>query len=269
MGKEQAKKMIGALIEQGRSFTWEAIPKSQGSSSGGVYGGDPSPEFSTWVNRIDKAISELCREDSAPYRLGKKGINAVSVIRGNGQDVFTRVMGDLTKSLELVSAGLEEDFFGELVEPQAVEVPAMKVTREGVFFAGQYFDALQKVAEIISQAKKCLTIIDGYVDERVLNILTSKSDAVRVDILTKNATPALKTASITFNLQYGKLSIRTSPTFHDRFVIVDDKEFYHFGASIKDLGNRGFMFSLIEEPDVMNALRKKFAQDWASATVVV
>ena len=55
----------------------------------------------------------------------------------------------------------------------------------------------------------------------------------------------------------------------DRFVIVDDREFYHFGASIKDLGHRGFMFSRIEEPDVVSALRTKLVQEWASGKIVV
>jgi hypothetical protein len=264
MEKEQAKRKIMALLDQGKAFTWESIPKGPSG-----YGGEPSAEFSAWVTRIDTTTSEFCKEDSAPRRLAVKGIRDIYKIRGNGKDAFTQVMGDLLQSLELASKALEEDFFSELVEPQTVEVPAMKLTREGVFFAGQYFDAFQKVAEIISQAKKTLTIIDGYIDERVLNVLTSKGASVRVDILTKSVTPALTTAAVTFNKQYRNLSIRTSPSFHDRFVIVDDKEFYHFGASIKDLGNRGFMFSLIEEPDVMDALRKKFAQEWAKATVAV
>lgn len=269
MGKEQAKKKIAALIEQGKHFTWETFPKHRGSTSGEEYGGDPSPEWLTWAHRIEATVSALFKKDSAPYRAAQKGIGNIPIIQGNYKDKFTGVMADLTQSLELASKALEDDFFGELDEPQAVEVPAMKVTREGVFFAGQYFDAFQKVAEIISQARKTLTIIDGYIDERVLNVLTAKDANVRVDILTKSVTPAIKTAALTFNMQYRNLSIRTSASFHDRFVIVDDKEFYHFGASIKDLGNRGFMFSLIEEPDVMDALRNKLAQEWAKATVVV
>jgi hypothetical protein len=150
-----------------------------------------------------------------------------------------------------------------------VDIPSMKVTREGVFFAGQYFDALQLVKEIFSHAKKIIVIIDGYVDESVLNILTAKDSAVEVNILTKNVTPSFKASANAFNKQFGKLYIRESQAFHDRFVIIDDQDFYHFGASIKDLGNKGFMFSRIEEQIVINLLRKELAPEWAKAKVVM
>jgi len=147
-----------------------------------------------------------------------------------------------------------------------VELPSMKVTREGVFFAGQYFDALQRLAEILSHAQQSIVIIDGYIDEDVLDLLTSKEQAVEVNILTKTVSPALSAAATAFNKQYEKLSIRTSQAFHDRFVIVDDHDYYHFGASLKDLGHRGFMFSRIEEPDVIDKLRAKWVQEWKTAT---
>lgn len=150
-----------------------------------------------------------------------------------------------------------------------VDVPSMKVTREGGFFAGQYFDALRHVTEILSHAQRSIVIIDGYINEDVLKLLTPKGPEVEVNILTKDVSPALSTAATAFNKQYGKLSIRTSQAFHDRFVIVDARDFYHFGASIKDLGHRGFMFSRLEEPEVIDALRTKWAEEWAKATVAV
>lgn len=149
------------------------------------------------------------------------------------------------------------------------EAPSMKLTREGVFFAGQYFDALQRVREILSNANQSIAIIDAYINEDVLNLVTSKHPGVEVKILTKAVSPALRTAADAFNRQYGGLSIRISEAFHDRFVVIDYRDFYHFGASIKDLGNRGFMFSRIEEPDVINALSTKWAQVWRQAEVVV
>jgi len=145
-------------------------------------------------------------------------------------------------------------------------LPSMKITREGVFFAGQYFDALQKTKDILDQAKHTINIIDGYIDENVLNILSSKLDTVEANILTKNVSPSLRTAALAFQKQYGKLSIRTSSAFHDRFIIIDDKNIYHFGASIKDLGNRGFMFSSIEEPLVISSLLKQWKEEWGKAT---
>lgn len=150
-----------------------------------------------------------------------------------------------------------------------VYVPSMTISREGVFFAGQYFDALQKVTGIIEDANARIDIIDAYVNPDVLSLLTRKKPSVAVNILTKSVDPALKTASTAFNKQYGKLQIRTSDAFHDRFIIIDSKDFYHFGASIKDVGKRGFMFSRIEEEDVIKAIGKKLGEEWNGATVII
>lgn len=152
---------------------------------------------------------------------------------------------------------------------ETVQVPSMVVTREGVFFAGQYFDALSKINEILSKAGRRIVIVDGYVSQDVLNILTAKGAGVEVWILTKNAPPAFVTAAQAFDKQYGKLSVRVSAAFHDRFVIIDDTDFYHFGASLKDVGKSGSMFSRIEEPEAVGALSKKLSDEWSKATVIL
>lgn len=150
-----------------------------------------------------------------------------------------------------------------------VYVPSMTISREGVFFKGQYFDALQKVTGIVEDANARIDIIDAYVSPDVLSLLTRKKLSVAVNILTKSVDPALKTAATAFNKQYGKLAIRTSDAFHDRFIIIDSKDFYHFGASIKDVGKRGFMFSRIEEEDVIKAVGKKLGAEWDGASVII
>lgn len=149
---------------------------------------------------------------------------------------------------------------------------SLRVTKEGLFFAGQYFDAFQVVKEILLSAQQSIIIIDRYINDDILKLLTSKPPQVEVNIITKSTSPALIAEVTAFNKQYGKpgkLSIRTSDVFHDRFVIVDDRDFYHFGASIKDLGHRSFMFSRIEEPEVVEGLRKKWIQEWQNAMVAI
>jgi hypothetical protein len=155
---------------------------------------------------------------------------------------------------------------------ETIDVPSMKVTREGIFFAGQYFDAILRVEEILSNAEREIVIIDGYINRKVLNMLTTKKSHVEAKILTKadqKDFPATKAVAMDFNKQYGGLSIRTSETFHDRFIFFDDSDFYHFGASIKDLGNRGFMFSRIEEPEIVRSLYTKFTQEWNKANIEI
>ena len=151
----------------------------------------------------------------------------------------------------------------------SVDIPSMKVSREGIFFAGQYFDALSKAEEILSMANQSIWIIDGYISPDVLNLLASKKSSVEARILTKDVPAVVKTAAVAFNKQYGNLSIRASEAFHDRFIIIDDAEFYHFGASIKDLGNRGFMFSRIEESQIIDALRTKWTEEWGKANPII
>lgn len=240
MDKELFKKRIMRLLDEGKEFTFESLPKLQ-LSMVSVFLDEPPPEWFTWVRRIETTIGEICKADSAPWQSVRRGVELVDIGKAR-EERFTLVKGYFIEGLNLALKALENDCYDELIQPRAVEVPTMKVTREGVFFAGQYYDALQKFNEIISQTQKSLAIIDGYVDESVLNILTTKAPAVEVNILTKRVSPALNTAASTFNKQYKKLSIRTASAFHDRFVIVDDKDFYHFGASIKDLGNRGLCF---------------------------
>lgn len=144
---------------------------------------------------------------------------------------------------------------------------SISVEREGVFFSGQEFDALYRIMKILSSAATSVKLIDSYIDENLLHIMSKKSPSVTLSILSKNVLPATKSAAITFNSQYGGLQIRTSISFHDRFLIIDDKEYYHFGASIKDAGRRGFMFSRIEEPSITRALRAEWLRVWDAATV--
>ncbi|HPU93053.1 MAG TPA: hypothetical protein PKU99_02790 [Candidatus Saccharicenans sp.] len=155
-----------------------------------------------------------------------------------------------------------------LAQPTA-DISSIVISREGVFFAGQYFDALQRITGILELAHTQIDIIDAYVNSDVLNLLTGKKSTVSVNILTKSVDPALKVAAIAFNKQYGGLAIRMSKAFHDRFVIIDNKDFYHFGASIKDVGKRGFMFSRIEEEHVIKAIQEKLSEEWKQSTVAI
>jgi hypothetical protein len=161
-------------------------------------------------------------------------------------------------------------FIDQLESMSPTKPPAaVSVDREGVYFAGQQFDAMLHVSKLLSAATKSIVVIDGYISADILALLTAKAPSVTVYILTKPLLPALVPIANAFNHQYGRLSIRSSSAFHDRFIIIDDTDFYHFGASIKDLGKRGFMFSRIEEQEVIDSVRKKLSQEWAVAKIEV
>jgi hypothetical protein len=144
----------------------------------------------------------------------------------------------------------------------------LTITREGIFFKGQQYDSFKKIRDLLDSAESSIIVIDGYVDESILDILESR-ETVKIKILThSDREKIIKTAGTKFNEQYHNLEIKILDDYHDRFVIIDDKDFYHFGASIKDLGKRSFMFSLIEEPKIINAFRAQFNEDWSKATEV-
>ncbi|MCC5928914.1 MAG: ORF6N domain-containing protein [Cyclobacteriaceae bacterium] len=129
--------------------------------------------------------------------------------------------------------------------------------KQDIFFKGQIFDAYSFVVDLIKKAKTQLIIIDNYIDLSILEMLTEKSKNVRLKIITQKNTPIKALDIEKFNAQYGKLEIQHSQDFHDRFLIIDQKELYHIGASLKDLGKKCFAFSLIEDKTVLNNLIEK------------
>ena len=115
--------------------------------------------------------------------------------------------------------------------------------KQGIFFDGQIFDAYKFVSDLFRSASKTIMIIDNYIDDSVLTLLTKKKASVKVYIYTKRITDQLKLDVQKFNLQYKNLEVIYFKKAHDRFVIIDNKDVYHFGASLKDLGKKWFAFS--------------------------
>ena len=117
---------------------------------------------------------------------------------------------------------------------------------EGIFFDGQIFDAYKFATDLIRSARKSLLLIDNYVDESVLLMLSKRNPGVSATIYTQKITAQLQLDLDKHNDQYPPINIRTDRNSHDRFLIVDDKEVYHIGASLKDLGKKMFAFSKLE-----------------------
>ena len=115
---------------------------------------------------------------------------------------------------------------------------------QGVFFNGQVFDAHVFAAKYILNARKSILLIDSWVDLATLELLSKKNKGVSVEIVTSPRGNRLKTSDINaFNAQYGGLTVKTSRNFHDRFLIIDNKRLFLFGASLKDLGWKCFAFT--------------------------
>ena len=117
---------------------------------------------------------------------------------------------------------------------------------EGIFFDGQIFDAYKFATDLIRSAGKSLLLIDNYVDESVLLMLSKRNPGGSATIYTQKITSQLQLDLEKHNDQYPPINIRTYRNSHDRFLIVDDKEVYHIGASLKDLGKKMFAFSKLQ-----------------------
>ncbi|PKP12771.1 MAG: DNA-binding protein [Bacteroidetes bacterium HGW-Bacteroidetes-3] len=114
---------------------------------------------------------------------------------------------------------------------------------EGIFYDGQIFDAYHFVSGIIKSAKKSVILIDNYLDESVLMLLTKRNSKVQATIYTNKVDEQLKCDLEKHNMQYNSVDIKIFKKSHDRFLIIDQHTVYHLGASLKDLGKKWFAFS--------------------------
>ncbi len=117
---------------------------------------------------------------------------------------------------------------------------------QGIFFNNQIFDAYTFTSDLIKSAKKSVVLIDNYIDETSLLQLSKRIVNVSCVIYTERITPAITLDLEKHNSQYSSIAIRILKNVHDRFLIIDNKELYHLGASLKDLGKRWFAFSRID-----------------------
>ena len=129
--------------------------------------------------------------------------------------------------------------------------------KQGIFFNGQMFDAYTFVSGLIRSAHKSIVLIDNYIDDTVLTLFTKRKKEVSIIIYTKRISKQLNLDIQKFNQQYNSIEIKEFSNSHDRFLIIDNKTVYHFGASLKDLGKKWFAFSKfdIEATVILNKLK--------------
>ena len=138
--------------------------------------------------------------------------------------------------------------FNELQKEEKTEF------KEKIFFEGQIYDAYSLIIDIIQKAKHKILIIDNYIDASILKMLSKKNRNVEVIILTLQNTSLNKLDINKFNKQYPTLKVAYTNKFHDRFIVIDNKELYHIGASLKDLGKKCFAISRIEDDEYIEKI---------------
>ena len=144
----------------------------------------------------------------------------------------------------------------EKVNQIDLQIHTNTIPTQGVFFEGQVFDAYELFSKIIRKAKTHIILIDNYIDETTLIHLSKKNPKVQALILTHPINKELELDIQKVNQQYGNFKIKKFNKSHDRFLIIDQKEIYHLGASLKDLGKKLFAFSLLDTSSVQDLLNK-------------
>ena len=161
----------------------------------------------------------------------------------NGQ-IFERLTNIEYKLLE------HDKKFNEVLNQLQVE----ENIKQKIFFEGQIYDAYSLIIDIIKKANKKILIIDNYIDDSVLKMLTKKNNNVEVVILTSDKSNIQQIDIQKFNKEYPILKVAKTNKFHDRFIIIDNEEMYHLGASIKDLGKKCFGINKIEDVEIIEKI---------------
>ena len=206
-------------------------------------GNDGKQKYTTKYYNLDAILSVGYRVNSRNATLFRRW--ASSVLKEyllKGYSINQR-LSELEKTVALHPEKI--DFFVRTSLPPV----------EGIFYDGQIFDAYKFASDLIRSARKSLLLIDNYVDDSVLLMLSKRNPGVTATVYTQKITPQLQLDLDKYNDQYPPINIRTYRNSHDRFLIVDDKDVYHIGASLKDLGKKLFAFSKLEiEPGLITAI---------------
>jgi len=194
-----------------------------------------------------------------PYVFTEQGIAMLSAVLYSdvAVKVSIRIMQAFVEMRKVISTGK-----GIIRRLETVELRQAEVSKKmeklfdaldrnaiphcGVFFNGQIFDAYVLANKMIKSARKSILLIDNFIDESVLVMLSKKMKNVKVTLLTKDVSEQLSLDIAKFNRQYPKLEVIGFNLSHDRFLVIDGKDVYHLGASLKDLGKKWFAFSKME-----------------------
>ena len=199
-------------------------------------GNDGKQRYTTKYYNLDAILSIGYRVNSKNATLFRKWANSVLkdyLLKGYS---INKRLSELERTVDQHTEKI--DFFVRTALPPV----------EGIFYNGQIFDAYKFATDLVKSARRSIVLIDNYVDETVLLMLSKRSVGVSATIYTQRITQQLQLDLDRHNSQYPPIDIRTYRDSHDRFLIVDETDVYHIGASLKDLGKKMFAFSKLDIP---------------------
>ena len=216
-------------------------------------------------------LNSLKHSSSLPYVFTEQGVSMLSAILKSDRaiDISIKIIDSFVSMRKLISQNISmferferieqrlnihDENFDKLFE--ALEDKTLK-PKQGIFYDGQIFDAYIFVNDLLKLARNEIILIDNYIDETVF-ALFSKYPNIKIKIYTANISKQLKLDFEKYQTQYKNIDLIEFKNSHDRFLIIDKKEVYHLGASLKDLGKKWFAFSKfeIENLKILDYLKK-------------
>ena len=215
-------------------------------------------ETNELVTSCDR-FNSLKHSTSLPYAFTEFGVSMLSaVLKGDiAINISIKIIESFVNMRKIINSNtlmykrferiesrlsIHDENFEKIFK--AIENKSLQA-EEGIFYNGQIFDAYSFVSNLLKSAKKSILLIDNYVDESTLTIL-SKNQNISITIYTSKISRQLKLDIEKYNQQYKKIELKKFDLSHDRFLIIDDAEVYHLGASLKDLGKKWFAFSKMD-----------------------
>ena len=213
-------------------------------------------EFENWRSQFVTSNSLRMGLRRSPYAFTEQGVSMLSAILKSEMAVTmsVKIIRAFIEMRKLISQNISvferferienrlihyDENFDKLFE--ALEDKTLKPT-QGIFYDGQVYDAYSFVNDLLKLAKSEIILIDNYIDDSVLTLL-SKMPNIQVTIYTNTVSKQLKLDYEKYQKQYDNITLKTFKNSHDRFIILDKKEIFHIGASLKDLGKKWFAFS--------------------------
>ncbi len=219
--------------------------------------------FQLSINELNELVAicdrfyKLKHSTSLPYAFTEQGVAMLSAVLKSeiAVNVSIQIIDAFIEMRKTLNKNNLIDFRIDKLERKQLEADEkfeqlFKALEEnelkpdaGIFFDGQIFDAYTFISDIIRKADKSIILIDNYIDDSVLTLLSKRKNNANITIYSKSINKQLQLDEVKFNTQFGNLEVKLLTDSHDRFLIIDESELYHIGASLKDLGKKWFAFS--------------------------
>ena len=222
-------------------------------------------ELNDWMSQIAISNKEKMGIRKMPFAFNEQGVAMLSaVLRSDiAINISLKIMDAFVEMRKFIGSNaqlfqrIDKIELKQLTDKTEIDtkfnqvfdaIEAKDITpKQGIIFNGQIFDAHVFVSKIIRSAKKSIVLIDNYIDESVLTLLTKRKKGVSAKIITKSISKRLELDVQKFNEQYEPITVEVLKNIHDRFIIIDEKDLYNSGASFKDLGKKISTFTKMEK----------------------